>query len=78
LPNQSSLPAEQGVTAPASVVVGLGYPNGRAEVSPTATGWQASSVNPDGSASQLSATVTHVAIDSGSHLATTATAAQDK
>ena len=61
--NQSSLPAEKGVTTPASVVVGLGYPNGRAEVSPQPTGWHASSVNPDGSAAQAGATVTRIALD---------------
>jgi hypothetical protein len=62
LSNQSSLPAEQGVTAPATVVAGLGYPNGRAETSPTATGWQASAVNPDGSAAQAGATVSAIPV----------------
>lgn len=62
MPNQSSLPAEQSVTTPASVVSGLGYPNGRAEVSPTPTGWHASAINADGSASQSNATVTSIAL----------------
>jgi len=56
----NSLPAEQGVTSPAVVVAGLGYPNGRAEVSPMPTGWLASAVASDGSADQSGATVTHI------------------
>ncbi|MDE2410021.1 MAG: hypothetical protein KGL72_06920 [Actinomycetales bacterium] len=59
--HQSVIPAEQGVTAQASVVAGLGYPNGRAETSPTPTGWQASAVLADGSADQSSASVTVIA-----------------
>lgn len=54
------LPAEQGATA-ASVVVGLGYPNGRAEVSPCPTGWHASKALSDGSADQSCATVVDIA-----------------
>lgn len=50
------LPAEQGAT-PATVVAGLGYPNGRAEISPTPTGWHASKAASDGSAHQSFATV---------------------
>ena len=59
--HQSASPAEQGVTAQVSVVAGLGYPNGRAETSPTPTGWQASAVLADGSADQSSASVTVIA-----------------
>jgi len=62
VPNPSSLPAEQGVTTPPSVVVGLGYPNGRAEASPTPTGWHASSTLADGSASQVNANATNIAL----------------
>ena len=54
------IPAEKGVTTAASVVSGLGYPNGRAETSATPTGWMASRLNPDGSADQKLATVTHI------------------
>lgn len=32
-------PAEATATTPASVVPGLGYPNGRVETSQTPTGW---------------------------------------
>jgi hypothetical protein len=56
----NALPAEKGVTSPAVVVAGLGYPNGRAEVSPTPTGWLASAVSSDGSADQSGATVTEI------------------
>ncbi|MFM7030214.1 MAG: hypothetical protein ACKOWK_04015 [Micrococcales bacterium] len=56
----NSLPAEQGVTSPATVVAGLGYPNGRAEASPNPTGWLASAVLADGSADQSYASVTHI------------------
>lgn len=59
--HQSVIPAEQGATAPAIVVAGLGYPNGRAETSPTPTGWHASAVLADGSADQSAATVTVIA-----------------
>jgi hypothetical protein len=45
------IPAEKGATQP-SVVTGLGYPNGRIEVSPAPTGWQASKVLADGAADQ--------------------------
>jgi hypothetical protein len=62
VPNLSSLPTEQGVTTPPSVVLGLGYPNGRAEVSPTPTGWHASSILADGSASQVNANVTSISL----------------
>ena len=33
--------AEQSSVTPPTVVAGLGYPNGRDEVSPEPTGWQA-------------------------------------
>jgi len=33
-------PAEETATTPATVVTGLGYPNGREESSPEPTGWQ--------------------------------------
>ena len=33
-------PAEESAETPPSVVAGLGYPNGRDEVSPEPTGWQ--------------------------------------
>jgi hypothetical protein len=39
-PASASL-AEQGSVTPPTVVAGLGYPNGRDEVSPEPTGWQA-------------------------------------
>jgi hypothetical protein len=39
-PASASL-AEQGSVTPPKVVAGLGYPNGRDEVSPEPTGWQA-------------------------------------
>lgn len=45
---------------PSTVVFGLGYPNGRAEVSPSPTGWQVSAVNADGSANQANANVINV------------------
>lgn len=35
----SNQPAETTATTPASVVSGLGFPNGRDEMSPTPTGW---------------------------------------
>ena len=34
-------PAEDSAVTPATVVSGLGYPNGREENSPEPTGWQA-------------------------------------
>ena len=58
MPN--NIPAESGATQ-ASVVSGLGYPNGRREVSPEPTGWQASNVLTDGSADLSSADVEMVA-----------------
>lgn len=33
-------PAEATSVTPATVVTGLGYPNGREELSPNPTGWQ--------------------------------------
>lgn len=60
-----AMPAERGVTAVAAVIGGLGYPNGRAETSPTPTGWHASSLAADGSANQSNATVTFIAVSVG-------------
>lgn len=39
----SSAQAEESSITPPSVVPGLGYPNGRQEVSPEPTGWQVDS-----------------------------------
>ena len=36
----SSSPAEESSITPPTVVPGLGYPNGREEISPEPTGWQ--------------------------------------
>ena len=55
--NQPAILAEVGVTAPASVVAGLGFPAGRRETSPTATGWRASSVTAEGASDQSLATI---------------------
>jgi hypothetical protein len=44
--------AEQGVTASATVVSGLGYPNNRVEASAHPTGWQASEVLASGTPNQ--------------------------
>lgn len=38
--SEKDIKAEQGATAPAQVVVGLGYPNGRDSISAEPTGWQ--------------------------------------
>lgn len=56
----NNIPAELGATQ-ASVVPGLGYPNGRREKSAEPTGWQASKVLNDGSADQSSADVVVIA-----------------
>lgn len=53
------MPAEIGATKP-TVVAGLGYPNGRVELSPVPTGWQASKVLFDGSADQTKSDVSNV------------------
>lgn len=53
--DKQPLPAEQGVTTVPSVIAGLGFPNGRAEVSATPTGWRASSLDSAGAADQSSA-----------------------
>lgn len=52
--------AEQSAQTPPTVVGGLGYPNGRAELSPAQTGWRASAANQDGSADQTFASVTGI------------------
>jgi hypothetical protein len=44
----SEINAEQGVTAPATVVPGLGYPNNRVENRIEPTGWQASNIQDSG------------------------------
>lgn len=44
--------AEQGVTAAASVVPGLGYPNNRLEESASPTGWLASKTLASGTPDQ--------------------------
>ena len=49
--------AERGVTSPARVVSGLGYPNNRAEASAHPTGWQASVVSATGTPDQEQATI---------------------
>lgn len=49
--------AEQGVTAPATVVPGLGYPHNRVEASVHPTGWQASVVLATGTPDQQHATI---------------------
>ncbi|MEN9714816.1 MAG: hypothetical protein RJA35_283 [Actinomycetota bacterium] len=63
------LPAEQGVSTPAATVSGLGYPNGRAEVSPTPTGWSASAVTSEGAADQAFATVSTIDLNAANHAA---------
>jgi len=60
MPETPLQPADSTAATSKSVVAGLGYPNGRAETSPTPTGWSASKTNVDGSADQASATVTVV------------------
>lgn len=60
-----NIPAESGATRP-SVVPGLGYPNGRSEVSPQPTGWQASRVLANGSADQALATLVSISINTTS------------
>ena len=55
------IPAEKGAT-PTRVVPGLGYPNGRAEVSTQPTGWLASRTLADGSADQSGASISIVAL----------------
>ena len=49
--------SERGVTAPARVVSGLGYPNNRVEASAHPTGWQASVVLATGTPDQEHATI---------------------
>jgi hypothetical protein len=41
-------PAEATASTPPTVVAGLGFPNGRAEVSTEPTGWHASQIGADG------------------------------
>jgi ubiquinone biosynthesis protein COQ9 len=54
------LPAEIGVSAAASVVPTLGFPNNRVEQSAQPTGWQASVVTAEGTPDQALAVVTKI------------------
>lgn len=62
----NGIPAEVETSTKATVIAGLGYPAGRAEVSPVSTGWQQSATLADGSAEQTKATIVSVASVSSS------------